>query len=264
MATKPEAEKTPWEILSAVDLADKIEKKNGMSYVSWAWAWGVLKKNFPYAWYRKHETSAGYPCFHDVQGYAFVKVTVGLDRTGDHEVTETFPVLDHRNKPIQGPNPFDINTALQRCLTKAIAYHGLGHYIYAGEDIPQETSGTPPQSAGEVRTAPSVAQAVPTPTQQGNVRPAAPPGMVDPIEVYDHAGTAHWIEKNPKTMSTCLLGYILFCQDDVVLTRLFSANRHVRDAIAAMDADTHTHLINAFKDAKARLTQTNETKTTGA
>jgi hypothetical protein len=267
MATKPEVEKTPWETLSAIDLTDKIEKKNGMSYVSWAWAWGVLKKHYPYAWFRKHESSGSYPCFHDVQGYAFVKVTVGLDRTGDHEVTETFPVLDHRNKPVQGPSPFDINTALQRCLTKAIAYHGLGHYIYAGEDVPQDVAPTPSQASNEQPTAPVGGQVVHTPPNTVSAPPAppitipsaaplTPPlGMLDPVHVYDHVGGVHWVERKADVMATCLLGFILFCTDDKMLTALYTSNRHIRDTLQAIDPEKHKHLLGEFSTAKKRLTE---------
>jgi len=255
MAAKPEPEKTPWETLSAIDLTDRIEKKNGLSYISWAWAWGELKRLYPFAWYRKHETAAGYPCFHDVQGYAFVKVTVGLDRTGDHEVTELMPVLDHRNKPIQGPNAFDVNNALQRCLTKAIAYHGLGHYIYAGEDVPSDAGATPPQSAGEARTAPVGGQEVSAPPTDTAPVPQPPPGMSDPIHIYDHAGAAHWVEKRADIMLVTMIGFIPFCTDDKMLVGLYSANRHVYSALSALDAHKHQQLITAFSDAKKKLTQ---------
>ena len=69
----------------------------------------------------------------DVSGYAYVQASVTVEGI---TLSETFPVLDNNNKPIANPKSFDVNTALQRCLVKAIAYHGLGLYIYAGEDIP--------------------------------------------------------------------------------------------------------------------------------
>ena len=72
-----------------------------------------------------------------------------------------FPVLDYRNKAIQNPDAFAINTAMQRALAKAISYHGLGHYIYAGEDLPQdapESAPKPRQSAPEKKPAPSPAK----------------------------------------------------------------------------------------------------------
>jgi hypothetical protein len=113
----------------------------------------------------------------DVQGYAFVRVTVGLDRTGDHEVTENLPVLDHRNKPIQGPNAFEVNNALQPCLAKALAYHGLGHYIYAGEDMPQEAQEATVESV-KPAPAPTPAKAPTQPSAASQNEPTATEGLM--------------------------------------------------------------------------------------
>ena len=135
-----------WETLSKVDVSDHTEEKNGLTYLSWAWAWGEVKNNFPQAKYVKHiwntETyldnpdrpDRGLPYTKDEHGYAYVAVTV---RIGEDEQTEIMPVLNYSNKAVQNPDSFQVNTALQRCLAKCCAMHGLGHYIYAGEDLPQ-------------------------------------------------------------------------------------------------------------------------------
>ena len=135
-----------WETLSKVDVSDHTEEKNGLTYLSWAWAWGEVKKAFPQARYVKHIWSTetyldnpdrpdrGLPYTKDEHGYAYVAVTV---RIGDEEQTEIMPVLDYNNKSVQNPVGFQVNTALQRCLAKCCAMHGLGHYIYAGEDLPE-------------------------------------------------------------------------------------------------------------------------------
>lgn len=124
-----------WSILSRIDVSKHTEEKNGFTYLSWAWAWATLKENFPFASFHKHTTEAGLPYFIDNNGYAYVTVTVSLGVAGD-QATEVFPVLDYKNKAIQNPDSFEVNTALQRCLAKAISYLGLGAYIYAGEDLP--------------------------------------------------------------------------------------------------------------------------------
>tara|TARA_R110002020_G_scaffold473762_2_gene703527 strand:- start:153 stop:824 length:672 start_codon:yes stop_codon:yes gene_type:complete len=135
-----------WETLSKVDVSDHTEEKNGLTYLSWAWAWGEVKNNFPQAKYVKHIWSTetyldnpdrpdrGLPYTKDEHGYAYVAVTV---RIGDEEQTEIMPVLNYSNKAVQNPDSFQVNTALQRCLAKCCAMHGLGHYIYAGEDLPE-------------------------------------------------------------------------------------------------------------------------------
>lgn len=123
--------------LSAIDCRDHIEKKGKFSYLSWTWAWTTLKRHCPEARFQKHTFEVmgrEVPYMTDENGFAFVKVTVF---TNDDTQTEVFPVLNHSNRPIQNPNAFDVNTALQRCLVKAIAMLGLGLYIYAGEDVPE-------------------------------------------------------------------------------------------------------------------------------
>lgn len=122
--------------LSKISVSEHIEKKNGLSYLSWAWAWDTLKKIYPQAKKTIYENSNGYPIFYDkvTQG-AFVKVSVTIDEV---EEIVWLPVMDYNNKtiPLDRITSFNINTAIQRGLTKAIAQHGLGMYIYAGEDLP--------------------------------------------------------------------------------------------------------------------------------
>ena len=126
-----------WETLSKIDVSKHTEEKNGLTYLSWAWAWGIVKQHYPLARFQKNlfdSTNTKMPYMIDPSGFAFVSVTVFIE---DEEQTELLPVLDFANKPVSNPNSFQVNTALQRCLAKCCAMHGLGHYIYAGEDLPQ-------------------------------------------------------------------------------------------------------------------------------
>lgn len=125
--------KSTWEVLSQVDCSEHIEQKGGFNYLSWAWAWGILMEHCPDATFENHLNENGYPCFFDSEGYGIVRVTLCINGKCH---TEDFPVLDYRNKAIQNPDSFSVNTALKRCLVKCMAYFGLGHYIYAGEDTP--------------------------------------------------------------------------------------------------------------------------------
>jgi len=125
-----------WKTLSLVDVSDHTEEKNGLTYLSWAWAWGIVKDHYPSAKYTKHlHDGAGgsRPYMLDENGYAFVTVSVDIE---GHSQTEVLPVLNYANKAVANPDSFQVNTALQRCLAKCCAMHGLGHYIYAGEDLP--------------------------------------------------------------------------------------------------------------------------------
>lgn len=120
--------KTIWGTLSRLDVSKHVEKKNGLSYLSWAWAWGTLMEHYPEATYEFPEALI----HRDDTVTVFCTVTIGgLSRT------MWLPVLDYRNKPIPNPSSFDYNTARMRCLVKCLAMFGLGHYIYAGEDVPQ-------------------------------------------------------------------------------------------------------------------------------
>ena len=128
--------------LNAIDCSKHVEKKGKFSYLSWTWAWQMLKEHCPDATFEKHtflNNEGSYlPYMRDLDGYAFVQTSVTADGI---TLTETFPVLNNVNKSIQKPKSFEVNTALQRCLTKTIAFHGLGLYIYAGEDLPEDAKG---------------------------------------------------------------------------------------------------------------------------
>jgi len=130
-------------VLGPVDLLkwnvnEYTEKKNGLTYLSWAGAWGEALKADPTVNF-KVEMFDGTPLMM-VGGSFMVWVTVTMF---GKPVTCMLPVLDFRNKPINTPNAFDVNTSIMRCLVKAIAMHGLGLYIYAGEDAPEEDGATP-------------------------------------------------------------------------------------------------------------------------
>jgi hypothetical protein len=127
--------------LRTVDVNAYIEKKNNLSYLSWAWAVDQLLQRDPTATWDYRTSGDGVP-YVLIGQTAMVFCTVhafGVSRTAQ------LPVMDHRNKPIPNPDSFQVNTAMQRCLAKAIALHGLGLYIYAGEDVPEEVKPEKPE-----------------------------------------------------------------------------------------------------------------------
>jgi hypothetical protein len=126
-----------FETLNKIDVSKHIEKKNGLSYLSWAWAWSVTKQNFSNTSYKVYENASGFN-YHTDGMTAWVKVGVTIN---EMECIEYLPVMDFKNKSIQisAITSMDVNKAIQRALTKAIARHGLGLYIYAGEDLPEST-----------------------------------------------------------------------------------------------------------------------------
>lgn len=115
--------------MAQIDCSEFIEKKGNLSYISWASAWHILCEKYPDASYEHHdwvERPNG-------EMMVFCTVTVGNKSLKAH-----LPVLDHRNNPVKNPNVFQINTSMQRCFAKAISMHGLGLYVYRGEDLPPE------------------------------------------------------------------------------------------------------------------------------
>lgn len=115
-----------WKTLSSIDVSKHVEKKQGLSYLSWAWAWGVLMEEFPHA------------------EYDFLPDTVHADGTvtvtcrisiGPCTRVMWLPVMDHRNNAIKHPDARKLSDTRMRTLVKCLAMFGLGHRIYAGEDI---------------------------------------------------------------------------------------------------------------------------------
>jgi hypothetical protein len=138
--------KTVWETLSAINVNENIEKKNGFSYLSWSWAWATLMNHYPDAefWFenqrveeidQNNEGVIRYP-----DGTAEVRCTLTVE-----DITHTMwlPVMDYKNNAIKNPNARDINDAKMRCLVKAMSLFGLGLYIYAGEDLPDASKQKP-------------------------------------------------------------------------------------------------------------------------
>ena len=128
--------------LNSIDVGNHIEKKNGLSYLSWAWAWGELKKNHPDATYTVYENKDGWN-YHTDGRTCWVKTGVTVNGL---EHIEYLPVMDFKNRsiPADQVTSFDVNKAIQRSLTKAVARHGLGLYIYAGEDLPEDAAEAKP------------------------------------------------------------------------------------------------------------------------
>jgi hypothetical protein len=121
--------------LRKVNVNEHIEKKNGLSYLSWAWAVDTLLQN---------DSAATWTYGEPVKFGETLMVFCTVTAFGKN-MTAQLPVMDYRNKAIPNPDAMSVNTAMQRCLAKAIALHGLGLYIYAGEDLPEEDVAKKPE-----------------------------------------------------------------------------------------------------------------------
>lgn len=154
MADKKQSlQRRAWDLLSAINVNDKTETKGTgkytLTYLSWAWAWGVLMEHFPESVYEIHQDRI----LPDESVMVSVTLTI---KDGDEQFSRFMwlPVMDHLNKSIKNPTATDINKAIMRCLAKTIAMCGLGHYIYAGEDLPvsEETPKTKSQEPSQKST----------------------------------------------------------------------------------------------------------------
>ena len=121
-----------WDNLSSINVNNHVQKKMGLSYLSWSWAWATLMEEYPESTYQFRTEK-------EDNGTAEIWVVLTIIKDGNRFDREMWlPVMDYKNKSVINPSTRDINDARMRCLTKAMAMVGLGHYIYAGEDIPRE------------------------------------------------------------------------------------------------------------------------------
>jgi len=237
-----------WEKLSKIDVNDHTEKKNGLTYLSWAWAWGVLKNEYPEATFEKHVQPDGMPYIKDENGYAFVQVTVTVEGIS---ATELFPVLDYRNKAIQNPDAFSINTAFQRGLAKAISYHGLGHYIYAGEDLPQ--------SDGEARQSAVKEKPKPTPAKEEKV--TEPPVTAEDKTIGKMVNTIAYKKEDrvPRTFSDwdawadVAVAWVNAARSVDMLTKFYNANKEMFLLAKEQNLSAYESVGDAIKTKRTEL-----------
>lgn len=173
-----ENKKSVFETLSAINVSGKTEKKNGLTYLSWAYAWGEVKKLYPNATYKVYERDTQWgPVNYFTDGRTcWVKVGVTIDGL---EHVEMLPIMDYRNKaiPLDKVDSCSTNKTIQRAITKACGRHGMGLYIYAGEDYPEcESQVQPVQPVNK-----PIEKAQPQAQPQAPVKDTRPvtPQMVD-------------------------------------------------------------------------------------
>ena len=126
-----------FEEVYAINVNDKTEKKGQLTYLSWAWAWAEFKKAYPNATYKVDQFNGLFCTGNEKVGY-MVRTEV---TAGEQTYEMWLPVMDMRNNTVLAPKMTEINKTIMRCLTKNLAMFGLGLYIYAGEDLPEEESG---------------------------------------------------------------------------------------------------------------------------
>jgi len=187
-----EANNSMFEKLSAIDVSEYVEQKNGFSFVSWPNAVKKLRENDPTATWevKRFLDSKGnqVPYLHSDLGY-FVEVAVTC---GGVTISQIHPVLGENYVPLLSPTPFDINTSIARCLVKAIGLHGLGLSVYAGEDLPRDGAG--------VKDAGTAAEAEKKPPTDEAVQLIAQIEAALTVNKKDAASLMRWLQKDENTV----------------------------------------------------------------
>ena len=212
---------TPLDLLK-LNVNDHVEKKNNLSYLSWAWAWAEALKADPSATFAV-QTFDGKP-YMEVNGTGMVWVTTTLFGKA---MACMLPVMNHRNQPIQNPDAFQVNTAIMRCMTKCLALHGLGLYIYAGEDLPEDEAPTP---------AP-IAKVAPAPR-------AAAPKRVQPAE-WDNSDASRSL------FADGMIEFANHCTDKAGLNSYWRSNQLQIDSLKVTHPDLYQKVLNHFTTLRA-------------
>lgn len=214
--------------LLALDVKDYVEKKNGLSYLSWAHAWAEALKADPASTFhvdtfqRADGTTIPYMEMNGGTGMVWVRVTMF-----GKEISCFLPIMDHRNKPIPNPDSFQTNTAIMRCMTKALALHGLGLHIYAGEDLPMGEAETKDEAKADAKVDEAVekVKAVVSATDRANAELFAD-GMVE---------------------------YVLICKSEAGLKSYWKSNQTKIDDLKSNHPDLFTRVRDVFSEMKAKF-----------
>ena len=228
-----------WNTLSSIDVSEHIEKKGNLSYLSWPWAWAVMKDNYPQffvvweEWREKYNGGEARGLGSDVRIYEdgsyAVACSVHIDESSEYM---WLPVMDYKNKAIIKPDSRAISDAKMRCMVKCFALHGLGHYIYAGEDLPakQEVAKEEPQKT--------------SPAQEAEQKPLA---LASPSE----------IQEAPK-FGSVITTYEVFCDGCDNLKELhdfWAKNKEELKKLETSHPKVYTKILGIFSNKKSQITK---------
>lgn len=237
MTTKTDnpSKKEIWETLSKINVNEHTESKMNLTYLSWAWAWSCLKDNYPQASYKfttwttdvgRFETD--YLAYNDDTGSVECTITIG-----DQHESMWLPIMDNRNNAIQNPNARQVSDAKMRCLVKCISMLGLGLYIYAGEDVPQEATASEPE---------------PKPKAKAKAKPKAKakeiPGLIMPFQPDPTT------DDNPNKVSLTLITLAGEAKSMDELTEFYKTNKSAFDRLSVSDPESHKEVIEYFTKIK--------------
>ena len=238
MADKKLSYKDIWETLSKINVSEHTEKKMNLTYLSWAWAWGVLMEHYPEATYSFYEDENHVPFVSMPDGTCEVRCKVVI---GELVREIWLPVMNNKNQQaVINPNSFQVNTAKMRCLTKCLGIWGLGHYIYAGEDLPRE----------EVKEEKAVGKKV-EPVKK------APPKKVEPVKeeapVKEQVKDEAWA----KVFVEGFVQLLVLCETIEDISSLYKANGEI-NILKEKFPEEKTRLDSFVVQHKDKITNTKE------
>jgi hypothetical protein len=236
-----ETQMSPLDLLK-LNVNEHTEKKNGLTYLSWAWAWAEALKADPTATF-KVEMFDG-KCYMEINGTAMVWVTVTMF---GKPMTCMLPVMDSYNKPIliagvtttnkYGKevltilDSFNVNTAIMRCMTKALALHGLGTYIYAGQDLPESDAPTTMGELTKQEDAPKYEKIV------AKTAPKADPSL-------DNS------DESRKLFADGMVEYTNHCTTVAGLNSYWKSNQLQLDSLKVTHPDLYEVVLKKFQELK--------------
>lgn len=234
---------SPHDLLK-INVNEHTEKKNGLTYLSWAWAWQEALKADANATFevktfmRDQYTEMPYM---DVNGTGMVWVTVtmfGQPRTC------MLPVMDYKNKPILNPDAFAVNTAIMRCMTKALALHGLGSYIYAGDDLPEDDGKTAPTPQAKAPMG-ELYKKEDGPKYEKIIAKTAP--KVD--DTVDNSDASRQL------FADGMIQYTSTCTTVAGLNSYWKSNQSQLDSLKLTHPDLYQGVLTKFQELKKTLTE---------
>ena len=212
-----------WKTLSRVDVSKHVEKKAGLSYLSWAWAWDVLMEHYPEARYY----------FLENEIHPDHSVTVSCEvQIGDVKRVMWLPVMDHRNRAIENPDARQISDAKMRCLVKCLGIFGLGLSLYAGSDLPVHEADEKPKPKPKPEPKPEPKTEQPAQAKEANK------------DNTDHIDSPEGAEQVVRTVLEIAQE---FAESKEELREYYIKNRHIASLLEEKFPEQHKALMDGYK-----------------
>ena len=225
--------------LALVDTSRHVEKKQNLSYLSWPFAIDQLMR---------HDPAANWE-FHVPEMYGETMMISCTVTAFGKPMKMHLPVMDHRNQAVKNPDAFIVNKNMMRCLVKAIACHGLGLHIYAGEDLPMDENG----NAASKPAPPKVAPPKPAPSVPANIEGKPVPWQLK-VSAQPDTDPETWAST---VVDVTKMGLNMAANEADVMS-IFKVNRNVFDELKKVSPASYDDVMEQFKKAKTKFREQGE------